>query len=486
MKKNKHPKLLGFNRLRPGGDDRHPHRLSGLLLASVAGVLVGLIHFYVLQLTEQRRVESLKREVAAHISTFRARLEQQINLTLYKTQGIKAVIALHPDIDQQLFLQIAENLSIDPNEIRNIGLAPKNVIRMIYPIAGNEAALGLDYAQQPEQFAAVQRAMTTRQTVVAGPLRLVQGGLGIISRTPVFLKKVNNGPQVTESPEGDARYWGIISMVVDVDKLFRRAGIEQLKTLRWAIRGKDGLGARGDVFMGPGDLFNRQSILQEIRLPSGSWQIAAEPLEGWQQSSQQPWTIVIGGYAFALAFAMLTYLAYTNFRSALHLALYDQLTGLPNRRLFVEQLQQSLIESKRYGRRGALLLIDLDKFKPVNDEYGHQVGDAVLEMTAERMQRALRNSDLVSRVGGDEFLVMYLEKITGKLLQAIREPLLIGELEISISASIGATEYPRERHNIVQLIAAADQAMYRAKHELGGDAMSQFDSRHSSRAENPR
>lgn len=154
------------------------------------------------------------------------------------------------------------------------------------------------------------------------------------------------------------------------------------------------------------------------------------------------------------------------------LAHYDQLTGLPNRTLLLDRLKQAISVSKRGGRKVALLFIDLDGFKFVNDTYGHAVGDALLKEVAQRLRDCLRDGDTAARLGGDEFVVVLLESDSIKssaaakrILEAIRVNYEIETLLIdSISASIGVAEFPAHGANEDQLLSAADHAMYTSKH----------------------
>jgi diguanylate cyclase (GGDEF)-like protein/PAS domain S-box-containing protein len=154
-----------------------------------------------------------------------------------------------------------------------------------------------------------------------------------------------------------------------------------------------------------------------------------------------------------------------------HLAHHDYLTGLPNRAFLVSQAAQELASARRYGRRLAMLFIDLDRFKPVNDTHGHEVGDAVLIEVARRLRALLRESDTVCRQGGDEFVVLLpeyrdadgLRELADKLCDALSAPYEIGELRLGLSASIGIATYPEHGDSVDTLIQSADAAMYRAK-----------------------
>ncbi len=153
------------------------------------------------------------------------------------------------------------------------------------------------------------------------------------------------------------------------------------------------------------------------------------------------------------------------------LAHHDYLTGLPNRALLVERAGQELQAAARYRRRPVLLFIDLDRFKPINDAHGHEAGDTVLIQVAQRLNALLRETDLVCRQGGDEFVVLLPDHegldgllfLAQKLLNAIETPYELGHLSLNLSASIGIAIYPDHGQTVDQLIQSADTAMYRAK-----------------------
>jgi diguanylate cyclase (GGDEF)-like protein len=159
-------------------------------------------------------------------------------------------------------------------------------------------------------------------------------------------------------------------------------------------------------------------------------------------------------------------------RNARVMARRDQLTGLANRTGLEEGLAVALSLSDRTGMGTALIFIDLDSFKPVNDQWGHQVGDDVLIRTARRIEENLRGSDFAARIGGDEFVVVAQAVddpqaamiLAERILEAIRQPYLIGDQTISLGASLGVALYPDEAGDAIKLLELADQAMYRIKH----------------------
>lgn len=155
----------------------------------------------------------------------------------------------------------------------------------------------------------------------------------------------------------------------------------------------------------------------------------------------------------------------------LHLAHHDPLTGLANRLLFNNTLDNSIRRAQRHGRQLALLFIDLNRFKEINDTLGHATGDAVLCATAARLQAAVRDADTVARHGGDEFTVMLEEIGTAatanetalKIQEAIAKPMLVQGREVQVTASVGVALYPGDAQNSESLIQAADSAMYQRK-----------------------
>ena len=154
-----------------------------------------------------------------------------------------------------------------------------------------------------------------------------------------------------------------------------------------------------------------------------------------------------------------------------HLAHHDALTGLPNRLLLLERLNQLLAYSQRHGRTVAVLYLDLDRFKVVNDTLGHGVGDEVLKAAAERLARAVRGSDTVARPGGDEFIILLsdvgsdrdVRTVAEKIVATFDAPFIVGEDEFFLSTSLGISLYPQDGVDVDTLIKNADAAMYQAK-----------------------
>ena len=170
-----------------------------------------------------------------------------------------------------------------------------------------------------------------------------------------------------------------------------------------------------------------------------------------------------------------------------HQAYHDALTGLPNRAYFAERLAEAIALARRHGHACALMFIDLDRFKIVNDSLGHEAGDLLLKVVSARIGTCLRNSDLLFRVGGDEFTVILPEVaspedaafVARRVLQAVAATVSVREHEVTVGATIGIAVYPGDGDSAETLLKNADAAMYSAKHSGRGshafyrDAMSQ-------------
>ena len=153
------------------------------------------------------------------------------------------------------------------------------------------------------------------------------------------------------------------------------------------------------------------------------------------------------------------------------IALHDKLTGLPNRFLLDDRLEQAVFRAGRSDRAFAVLFVDLDRFKPVNDSFGHRIGDELLRAVARRLKRCVRKGDTVARTGGDEFVIVLTDiakaadaaSISGKVLGELTRPFHLEGHELAISCSIGISVFPDDGTDVATLMVNADKAMYHAK-----------------------
>ncbi len=534
--------------------------------------------------------------VAERLSSVRYQLESRLANNLSLINGLAAFVAAKPDFTDREFETYAATVIEREPALINLAIAPNLVISNIYPLAGNERALGLNYNENPEQYYAVQRAVLTGSLVIAGPVNLVQGGTAFVGRAPVY---------ITDSA-GQRTLWGIVSAPISTTNIYSESSLFDPSTgLNIAIRGRDGLGEDGEVFFGEEAVFaNPNVVTMPVVLGGGTWQLGAYELQditvnnrsilllrsvtailcvlfmiavflrsrakikeeayeqlifrneqflrevetvshvgGWRLDSQGVFTEVsdqcmqilgVSSGAGVLTLdevcaqytdetgkmlRMLLDRAKQNSHSFdtelrlervnkgetwLHIrgemlnlstgrelvgaiqditkakaadklieyqANYDALTGLANRSLLRDRLNSALAMSRRANTKLAVLFIDLDNFKSVNDNLGHDVGDEVLVEAASRIKHSVREVDTVARYSGDEFIVVlrdvYSEsavcRIVDEVVAKVGESFKVGTHKIYCGASVGIAFYPDDATDSETLIIKADQAMYEVK-----------------------
>ncbi|APG46601.1 ATP-binding protein [Phaeobacter porticola] len=227
--------------------------------------------------------QKLRADVQYEAGLIRARIEGNLSANIQLVRGLQAVLSTEPNMSQPRFAELAAQLLGDEANLRNIAAAPDLVIRLMYPIEGNEAAVGLDYRKNAAQSAAALRARDTGELVLAGPVDLLQGGQGMISRFPIFI-----------GPPGNKSFWGILSAVIDVDSVYSQGGLtDPSLMIDVALVGKDGKGAMGEQFYGDPEILQNDPVLMDIVLPVGTWQMAARPRDGWPAHANNKWQLRI-------------------------------------------------------------------------------------------------------------------------------------------------------------------------------------------------
>lgn len=245
---------------------------SANLPAAIAAVVLLICAIFVDQQNRRVADQLTRADVLAKVNVVRAKLEGNINGNLQLVQGLASTIVTEPYMGQQRFASLAANLFKQNSQLHNIAGAPDLVISLMYPIKGNEKAVGLDYRKNEAQRMAALRARDQRALILAGPVNLAQGGRGFIGRIPIFVPTAGGGD----------RFWGIVSAVIDVDRLYAASGLtDPSLDIDVALIGKDALGGGGERFFGGENIVNANPVTAEVRLPVGSWQISAVPKGGW-------------------------------------------------------------------------------------------------------------------------------------------------------------------------------------------------------------
>ena len=553
------------------------------------------IDMQIVQVLNTEHKQRSKLNLFRQLTSISAKLEGDLQTNLSILRGFSAYISAKPKLSYEDFRQYAQEVYRKAPLLKNIAAAKNLVVNYVYPLEGNEKAIGLNYRQNAAQRDMAMQVVNTGQLLVVGPVKLVQGGIAFIGRAPIF---TGSGIERT--------LWGIISAPINVDALYLQSGIlASAKDFNLAIRSTDTQGQKGPIFFGEQSTFDDPDAIQTvINVGAGTWHLAATPnqfssdnetnitifriiliittllasifslvrirqkkenillqktilinqqllenvgqvakIGGWKldqhmnflQWSKQSSSLLgkpidylprnlneISNSFEAQAFSMWK----NNIKRAMlsnkplefdielirenavriwlriiistseqdekhqvtgtmqdvtdkvlsakiieHQATHDSLTKLPNRILFNDRLDHAMKTATRKNNKVAILFIDLDKFKPVNDNYGHQIGDKLLIAAAERINHCVRKNDTVSRISGDEFGVILADinqlydalRVSEQIHEAMQQSYNIDGKVLHCSASIGISLYPDDSNDAQSLIQKADQAMYEVK-----------------------
>ncbi|MCA1907575.1 MAG: CHASE domain-containing protein [Magnetospirillum sp.] len=262
--------------------------------ATVLGLAAAAAAYEVIASQFHRQLESKRAETVDKLARIRADMENILAGSLILSQGMAATLFAHGHLADEEFTATAEKLIAGRDEVRNIAIAYGTVLTQVYPLKGNEKAIGFDYRTNPQQWPAVEQAIGTGKTVVVGPLNLVQGGFGIISRSPVFRPS---------RPGEPPSYFGLVSIVVNLGTLLDRSGLndpERGLEVAFEVDGK--------ILHGRADLQNLNPVAAAISFPDSQWRLLAVPLQGWPRSWwHDEKTLVLSGLGTVLAVWLLSF-----------------------------------------------------------------------------------------------------------------------------------------------------------------------------------
>jgi diguanylate cyclase (GGDEF)-like protein len=446
-----------------------PYRSSKQWSARILSCLFLLTTVVAVEMFHNKQINFLKNEAFSEakrqLAIVRSRIEAVIVTDMYLLNGMSTQVAIDPKGSPEDWNKIADSIIQDGAHIQLIGIAKDDVLSFVYPLEGNEGILGIDYRDHPEQWLSVDLARQLGQTFISGPFELFQGGWALITRTPIFM-----------DPPFNHQYWGVSSAVISLDSLLKDVGALQLEShYKLAIRGFNSGGKSGSVFYGDSEVFSHAFATEMANFPYGGWYLALSGQENilmdvpWQRI----YVVRIIGYSLLVLLALAFLAIYRLYAVADSRAMHDELTMLPNRRYFMYSLNLAFKNAQRHPLdRFTVMNIDLNRFKSINDTYGHAAGDRVLVVVAKRIRDTLRSSDIVARIGGDEFLLLlprvhsevHLTAIRNKLEQDINdEPVEFDGQRISLSVSIGWVAYSDQFGDVDELLKAADEKMYQRK-----------------------
>ncbi len=428
-------------------------------LWAVLGVFLlfaSLSAFAVVQINDAQKMRNL--EHGRYLLESEAnKLQYSIDSRLLKLEILEMMVIENEGMIHD-FENTAKQLYDSDSSIRSIQMAPKGVVEYVYPLKGNEEAFG-DLFSDPDRKEEAEYARDTGNMTMAGPFELYQGGMGVIVRRPIYLTQNNQ-----------KEFWGFAIAVMDVPEIFDKAGLQQLNKEGYLYQisrtMEDG---SKQIISGSKKIAVQDAIEIEIDVPGSKWKLAICPAEGWISKKSLAVKVFVA-LIFDILAALLAFYFITSERQKKDLDLLahtDPLTRLYNERYLTSKLKELICAGKPF----CLLYLDLNKFKEVNDSYGHDVGDKLLTVVANRIQTSIRKEDYACRIGGDEFAVIidadyeddFYEVLRERLKKAIEAPFAVEEIRILPTVSCGYARYPYDERNMDKLIKIADQRMYREK-----------------------
>ncbi|GHX87291.1 sensor domain-containing diguanylate cyclase [Vibrio cholerae] len=438
-------------------------RLFVLLTLAYIFAATTVIHFVTSHLVDQN-LQRVKENLQHELSLARYRIEATVFKDTYLADSLATLVTIKPEFAVENWQSVADKLISKARVVRNVAMAPNDIISQVYPLYGNQGAIGLNFRDVPSQYKSIQEARKTKSLVVNGPVNLVQGGTGLIVRYPIF----------TDSPL-NLDYWGTVSVVLDYDLLLHQSKLFDIQGASIALLKLDPTTQNFSLIEGRQATADQADISYPIYLPYGQWELRAQYQDLTQFDDVMTLNSLfatLGAVTFFVIYVLLVVLV-SSYIKMHKLSLHDELTGLPNRRFLLSELERLTSDSSAQVEL-TILNIDLNDFKLVNDSYGHDAGDALLKHVAHQLTHLLRSSDLIARVGGDEFVVVLhrtssakeVEKIINKIHDCfVMKPLNWKNTNVLPSLSLGAYSYKGEasQATITDILSRADASMYRDK-----------------------
>lgn len=362
-------------------------------------------------------------------------------------------------------------------------------VTYFWPPLAHINLLGLDHGAYPAGLKALEMAQDSGMTTVSRDMPHAQGS----DRKPpvLFMYPIyRNGLPSTTVDERRKAIWGFVYARINTDKLFHDA-IDSSVIREIHFKAYDaGFSdqetssldkARIIYDTNPGDIPHalntpfkpRYQVTQKVSIDGSTWLFYSASRPGGVSESRSlvPLLILLAGCILSISASLFTFVRSCQKQMTHYYAYHDHLTGLPNRRLLQDRFQQALANAQRHGTGMALLFLDLDNFKPVNDSLGHDAGDRVLKAVAACLASCLREGDTLSRLGGDEFIILLLNIASAEEASAVAQKIIdtlsgLVPLEgknIHLGGSIGISMFPKDGAGFEELLKNADAAMYRAK-----------------------
>lgn len=430
-----------------------------IFLAFIITLFFLLPYLSLRQIEAEREIQRSKYITAQKINDISQKLAEEINMSLEYVDVLDVIVRSNPN-DMAIVETYAEMILKKHDIIENITIAPDGIVRYIYPSMHNEIAIGHDLIKDPQRYPFIKKAIDEKSTIIQGPVEAIQGGILIFNRKAIFMT------------ENDREFfWGVCVVSINFEKLIVNSGIN-IENDEYFIALKvpkpDGL---KDFFWGNSEVLTGESIINTIRLGDQKWELLICPRLGWENKENNWFGIeAVDGLYVLLSLTLFVFVLWhlNRYYQQAKASKADLLTGALNKNAFKKCVVRNL---RKKNKIQAIIVIDINKFKTINDTYGHLAGDHVIAELANRLVKGLRDKDLLSRWGGDEFVVYVngldsksdIENITKRIHREVERPFQTDGTSIHVGISLGYSFYPDDGVNYEELYKKADIMMYSNK-----------------------
>ena len=429
-------------------------------LAYLLSFGVGLIVFIILLFFHKTMYEKHKQlnriETTEKYIYFQKDIANIVYSNINLLDGYKAFLSTQKDLSKENTESYLNELLKDKTDyIKNLTVLEDTTIVMSYPSKGNEASIGVDLSKIDKQKENVLKVKASLKPIFQGPVKLVQGGTGFIIRIPI---------------EREEKYWGQLSVVIDGDRFIKAIEkIEKNLNIQVAIVNiSEGINT---YIYGNEASINASSSKFDYDIDLLNWMIYINPKS--PNSVKVPFIVfmILIPLLFSILAGVVSWVCQKKFAKIRYHASYDNLTELYNRNYSNRHVPAIFEEAKKRNYKLGIMVLDINKFKSINDNYGHNVGDKVLKDFSSKLKTMVRNGEKVFRIGGDEFLIIFnkfedeeaLKIIKERIKESLNYTLVINHVEVKISSSIGYAVFPDHGENADAVIDFADKNMYEDK-----------------------
>jgi len=429
--------------------------ISFLISIAFCSFLIGIT------IINRTQIEKLRME--QQIFERSHRINEAITKLMYKTEMLSALV-IQRNGSTDSFYDLAPAL-VDDSIILDVLLAPDGIVTNIYPLYGNEDVIGFNLLNNHAGSKEALLAMELGELVLSGPFDLIHGGQALVGRLPLYI----------DTPAESNKFWGFASVTLKFPEVLDHAELEIFDTYGysyelWRINPdtneRQVISSNYEHFIP-----NARFIEKPMQILNAQWYLRVFPIRMWY-SYLENIALVLAGFCISLLvlFVMQNNHEMKEMQTVFELmAITDPLTDIFNRRHFLEIVRISIEKARRINEDCYLIMFDIDRFKLVNDTYGHQIGDKVLMEVAARIKTGIRPYDLFARYGGEEFIIFVSGIVKNEILdmtERLRLSLCDRKFEyenvsIVCSASFGIAYF--DDYNLDKAIKLSDEALYTAK-----------------------